>query len=276
MANVPDYTRRMAKPVSRDGFFYAGHGLYVQSEGALMHRHHRRDAASLHALLTYVPPAGPLLTKKGEVAKRQPRPYKDEPGHFYVAQLALYGLKPLKTKDAAKKNLLLAFKGGKTLEVPDRLVQLERELKVEYNLANKIVVDAHYAEKAQREKAQREALLHQRAVYTKLTEDHDDDFVRQIADLNVRDDASQTAAVLGLLAGITRAELALLIARLVCEDPSLMDTIEDEVEEIRSLCGAANAAPEQMRQTTIKSNQVWFDTWNFSIRLLIRHLLVSR
>jgi hypothetical protein len=266
----------MAKPVSLDGFFYAGHGLYVQSEGASTHRHHRRDAASLHALLTYVPPTGPLLTKKGEVAKRQPRPYKDEPGHFYVAQLALYGLKPLKTKDAAKKNLLLAFKGGKTLEVPDRLVQLERELKVEYDQANKVAVDAHYAEKAQREKAEREALIHQRAVYSKITEDDEDDFARQIANLNVRDDASQTAAVLGLLAGITRSELALLIARLVCEDPSLMDTIEEEVEEIRSLRGAENVAPEQTRQTTNKSDQVWFVTLKFSLGLLIRPLFVSR
>jgi hypothetical protein len=257
MADVPDYTQNMAQPVSRDGFLYAGEGLYVKPEGATTAIHHRRDARSLHALLTYAPPppsTEPELTKKGEVAKRPLRTYKDEPVHFYSAQLALYGLKVFKTKDAAKKNLLMAFRGGNTLEVPEHLVQLERELKAEYDQANKVAVDAYYAEKARREEAQQE-LEHNRALFDGL-DGNDDGLNQQVADLRIGDDASHTAAVLELLGGLTQAELALLVARLVCDDPSLMVCVEEEVDEIRARRDVDGAAPAHRTQNAIRSNEV--------------------
>jgi hypothetical protein len=258
MADVPDYTQNMAQPVSRDGFLYAGEGLYVKPEGATTAIHHRRDARSLHALLTYAPPppsTEPELTKKGEVAKRPLRTYKDEPVHFYSAQLALYGLKVFKTKDAAKKNLLMAFRGGNTLDVPEHLVQLERELKAEYDQANKVAVDTYYAEKAQREAAQRE-FEHNRALFDGL-DGNDDGLDQQIADLRIgEDDASQTAAVLELLGGLTQAELALLVARLVCDDPSLMVCVEEEVDEIRARRDVDDVAPAPTKQAAMKGNEV--------------------
>jgi hypothetical protein len=116
MTILLDDKQEMADTISRDGFFNHGRsGLYVRLDG--VHAHHRCNDKSLHKLLTYTPCAGPVLTKKGAPEKRQLTPHKDESVHFYVAQLAHYGLKPLKTKDPAKRNLLAAFKGGNTLAV---------------------------------------------------------------------------------------------------------------------------------------------------------------
>ncbi|KAL1709208.1 hypothetical protein EV121DRAFT_276594 [Schizophyllum commune] len=123
----------MAQPVSRDDFFYDGTMFYVEIEGK--HRHPRCDATSLHGLLTYTP--GPLLTKKGQLAKRQPPPHKDPPAHFYTAQMIHYGLKPLKTRDPAKKKLLAAFDGGATLAVPAHILQLEQQLATEFAVSGK-------------------------------------------------------------------------------------------------------------------------------------------
>lgn len=144
----------MAHPAHKDGFFYDGHTFYVELDGK--HRHPRRDASSLHALVTYVPPTGPLLTKKGQVAKRQPPPFKDEPAHFYTAQMHHYGLPPMKTRDVAKKRLLAAFNGGKTLIVPEHILQLEKDLVSEFDAAKQNLNDeynskvAKYAERMNR------------------------------------------------------------------------------------------------------------------------------
>ncbi|KAI4293879.1 hypothetical protein K525DRAFT_274810 [Schizophyllum commune Loenen D] len=123
----------MAQPVSRDDFFYDGTMFYVELEGK--HRHPRCDVSSLHGLLTYTP--GPLLTKKGQVAKRQPPPYKDPPAHFYTAQMIHYGLKPLKTRDPAKKKLLAACGGSSTIAVPAHILQLKQQLATESGVNNK-------------------------------------------------------------------------------------------------------------------------------------------
>ena len=135
---------------SRDGFFYDGHGFHVVVD---KHPHQRYDSASLYRLLTYTtvtPP--PLLTKAGKVAKRQPLPHQDKPGHFYVAQLLHYGLPPLKTKNPAKKRLLAAFGTQKTLTVPEHILELERSLNLEYSQAKKITDQKYAEEKKQREK----------------------------------------------------------------------------------------------------------------------------
>lgn len=119
--------------VTRDDvFFYDYNGLYVVENG----RHYTRALDSdLHDLLTWVD-EGPVLTKKGVPAKRQPPPHKDETAAFYIAQLMHYGLKPLKTKPAAKNALLAAFDGGESLAVPRRIVDLESELKELWRVEN--------------------------------------------------------------------------------------------------------------------------------------------
>ncbi|KAL1738716.1 hypothetical protein HDZ31DRAFT_69698, partial [Schizophyllum fasciatum] len=126
----------MALPASRDDFFHDGSTFYVEIDGK--HRHPRCDASSLHGLLTYTP--GPVLTKKGQVAKRQPPPHKDPPAHFYTAQMLHYGLKPLKTRDPAKRKLLAAFEGRDTLAVPAHILQLEQELATEFAVSGENTV----------------------------------------------------------------------------------------------------------------------------------------
>ena len=86
-------------------------------------------------VVSQITPPPPALTKAGKVAKRQPKDtHKDEEAHFYAAQLVHYGLKPLKTREPAKKRLLAAFggAGGKTLEVPKAVLELEVALRKEW------------------------------------------------------------------------------------------------------------------------------------------------
>ncbi|KAL1709207.1 hypothetical protein EV121DRAFT_286854 [Schizophyllum commune] len=125
----------MAQPVSRGDFFHDGTMFYVEIEGK--HRHPRCDASSLHGLLTYTPPSGPAPTKKDNIAKGLPPPHKDPPPHFYTAQMIHYGLKPLKTRDPAKKKLLAAFGGSSILAVPAHILQLEQQLATEFAVNNK-------------------------------------------------------------------------------------------------------------------------------------------
>jgi hypothetical protein len=117
--------------ITRNGFSFQNDKFYVAID---YHTHPRKDAAELYALLTYTPPP-PALTKAGKVAKRQPKDtHKDEEAHFYAAQLVHYGLKPLKTREPAKKRLLAAFGGadGKSLEVPKAVLELEVALRKEW------------------------------------------------------------------------------------------------------------------------------------------------
>ena len=114
--------------ITRNGFSFKDDKFYVKVG---YNRHTRKDAAELYALLTYTPP--PLaLTKAGKVAKRQPKDtHKDEEAHFYEAQLVHYGLKPLKTREPAKKRLLAGFNGA-NLEVPKVILDLEVALREEW------------------------------------------------------------------------------------------------------------------------------------------------
>ena len=117
--------------ITRDGFSFKDDKFYV---AVGYHTHTRKDPVELYALLNYTPPP-PALTKAGKVAKRQPKDtHKDEEAHFYAAQLVHYGLKPLKTREPAKKRLLAAFGGadGKTLEVPKAILELEVALRKEW------------------------------------------------------------------------------------------------------------------------------------------------
>ena len=126
-------SREFASPVSSPPFFYSStSGLYVEIDH---HRHSRSSSGRLHDLLTYEDP-GPALTKAGKPKVHQPTPHKDEPGHFYIAQLLLYGLKHLKSKPAAKKALLVALQGDGGLTVPENIRKIERELAAEYSVKN--------------------------------------------------------------------------------------------------------------------------------------------
>ncbi|KAF8076922.1 hypothetical protein FPV67DRAFT_1665160 [Lyophyllum atratum] len=143
-----------APPVSRSGFYYSGSEFYVEID---RHRHPRASSYALYDLLTYTPPSGPLLTKAGKVAVRQPAPHKDSPGHFYQAQCWHYGLNEYKTRPAAKKHLLAAFNPTtRTLEVPPHILALEAELKEEYKVANEIAAQKFKEERARQEKARQE------------------------------------------------------------------------------------------------------------------------
>lgn len=134
--------RKYAPPVSQDGFLHSGDSFYVEID---RHHHSRLDSGALHDLLTYTDPP-PLLTKAGKVAKRQRMPHIDPPGHFYVAQLAHYGLKSFKTKPAAKKHLLAAFNSTKTLAVPRYILGLEKLLGEQYTRENAIAAGKHKEE----------------------------------------------------------------------------------------------------------------------------------
>lgn len=119
-------------PITRDGFTYDGRNFTVQFEE---HQVERCDAASLYTLLTHVDPP-PVMTKAGAPAKRQPPPFVDRPGWFYCGQLLHYGLKPLKTKEAAKKLLHKSYDAYLKLAIPSRVIKLEEDLKAEFIKAN--------------------------------------------------------------------------------------------------------------------------------------------
>ncbi|VDC01562.1 unnamed protein product [Peniophora sp. CBMAI 1063] len=85
--------------------------MYVE-QGPNRKRYTRTDSQHLYELLNNTDPSR-----------------KDETGAFYIAQMIHYGLRPVTTKQAAKRKLLEAFGDGKTLRVPKRLLGLEEDLK---------------------------------------------------------------------------------------------------------------------------------------------------
>ena len=140
-------------PVSRNNFFYDHGGIYVEVDG---HRHTRASSFRLYSLL--IKPDSPVLTKKGQVARRQPTPHRDEPAHFYTAQLIHHGLKPYKSKDAAKKQILAAFdRTNRTISVPIHILQLEAELKEGWERNNNVAETKYQEEKERQRNAEVDA-----------------------------------------------------------------------------------------------------------------------
>ena len=92
----------------------------------------RCDSNDLYKLVSRGP--GPILTKSGKPRVNQP---KEETNKFYQAQFVHYGLRQEKTKDAAKKSLLAAYKGGTELKVPEKTQKLEKDLELQFSIADK-------------------------------------------------------------------------------------------------------------------------------------------
>ncbi|KAI0027547.1 hypothetical protein K488DRAFT_90731 [Vararia minispora EC-137] len=168
-----------------DSFFFSGNTygsndvescFYVRilEDGGKRHHHTRASPLTLHSLLTWTNP-GPVLTKKGVPSKRQPAPHKDEPWHFYTAQLLHYGLKPLKTKAAAKKALLAAFGGGTTLQVPQHILTLQQKLRAEWLVVHAKVKVQHEEERATKERALAEQRLEARWKHAQIVADSDEE-----------------------------------------------------------------------------------------------------
>ncbi|TRM67956.1 hypothetical protein BD626DRAFT_108580 [Schizophyllum amplum] len=129
MSSSSDDDPVRGNPVSRDGFFYDGHKFYVKIDDK--HEHTRCPASDLHALLAHYPPAGSEILPKTQA----PKPRKDEPAHFYTAQMVHYGVpKPMKTRDPAKRKLSAAYalNSGASIAVPENILKLESELIQEY------------------------------------------------------------------------------------------------------------------------------------------------
>lgn len=131
------HSQKFAPPISHDNvfFYYGGHpnfSFYVKVENrGVFHQHPRAEPSYLHSLLTHQAVAGPHQPVHNNAPS-----FKDETEHFYCAQLLHYGLKPLKTKAPAKKALLAAFGNGNTLLVPKHILELEQQLRQEYELVN--------------------------------------------------------------------------------------------------------------------------------------------
>lgn len=129
------YNHRYAPPITREGFSCSGpsdEDFYISLPSDPTSRYSRADSSYLYFLLTYTEPLRPILSSSGTVAKIQPPPHKDKSQGFYCAQLMHYGRKALKTKAAAKKELLAAFGEEGSLRVPERIERLKREMLKEY------------------------------------------------------------------------------------------------------------------------------------------------
>jgi hypothetical protein len=163
------------------------HGFYVTiSHRGVPHNHCRADSLRLHHLLAYQSPTDSALTLQGSATNEQPSSHKDETEHFYCAQLLHYGLKPLKTKGPAKKALLQAFGDGRTLVVPPHIVQLELQLKAEYEAAlTRVKAEYQTREQEGEKKSQEHA----------LTEVRERSKVEPAKDLKDRDTSSTRATV---------------------------------------------------------------------------------
>ncbi|KAI9870113.1 MAG: hypothetical protein M1830_004672, partial [Pleopsidium flavum] len=143
-----DFDGEFAAPISSPPFTFS------RSGGLEVNRYARCADSSLYDLLTYVDP-GPVLTKKGKPRVHQPPPHKDETAAFYEAQLVHYGLKPLKTKPAAKNALLVSLEANnRTLTVPEGILKLERELAAQFEAKNAVARKEYHAQREREREAE--------------------------------------------------------------------------------------------------------------------------
>lgn len=101
----------LVPPVSQGKFSFAGDSLFVEASGRNLHRR-----ATVPELQSHFNDADGA---------------KDQPAHWYEAQLVHYGLPPSRVKGTAKMRLYDAVKKG-GLAVPANLRSLETDLKKQW------------------------------------------------------------------------------------------------------------------------------------------------
>lgn len=259
-----DDFRCFAPPVSQDGFFHDGSEFYVEVE-APKHRYSREESSRLYTLLTYTEPP-PVLTKKGTVAKRQPPPHKDPAAGFYTAQLLHYGLKPLKTKGPAKKALLAAFSAGKSLQVPQKILELEGVLEARYSVANKEAKEKYYRDKKlqeieeeKRRQEMKKAFDADMQRFLIADEEASDSEVEEVEPF----DSEPTARgeLHDIVAKMSDADLRALVGRMV-DNPFVERVVKKEILAFSSKskkAGKAKAAPAgkgKVKGTATKVNSM--------------------
>ncbi|KAJ4494518.1 hypothetical protein C8J55DRAFT_97502 [Lentinula edodes] len=238
-------TRHFASPVTRGSFFY-GSDFYVEAPGSggfSRERFTRESSGSLYSLLTYTPPSGPVLTKAGKVAKRQPSPYRDRTGAFYCAQLIHYGLKEYKTKEAAKKHLLQAFDADHELKVPENILLVEKELKEEYDKANLVagrlyeerrLLERERVRKEQEERSRKNAALMKQLKEISETKvagtDDSGAMVERLSDKALRD----------AIKVMPEGDLRKIVAKVVKDVPELRDAVELQISRSQKTTQKAN------------------------------------
>ena len=104
-----------ATAILRDNFLYDASGFKAKAPGA--------NAAFARASIKEL---RDILTLDTSVNK-------DRSLAYYRAQLVHYGMRPYSRKGDAKKNLLKAVSEAEVLEVPATILQLEEEMKREWN-----------------------------------------------------------------------------------------------------------------------------------------------
>jgi hypothetical protein len=141
---------------------------YHHYQGLTVNRHLREPGDKLFALLTWQD-TGPALRKDGKPKVHQPPKHKDPNDAFYHAQCVHYGLKPLKTKSAAKKELLKAWeRGGRKFVVPDHILRVEGELKEAFKVANFVAKEKYEEDEKVRLEAERKQQLKRKREDEKL------------------------------------------------------------------------------------------------------------
>lgn len=131
---------QFAPPARRGDFLYSS---ILYTDGGNQNHHPRATVDELTALLR---PEAPKHNKKLKI-QRPPDIIKDQPGHWYTAQLIHYGLPVTRDKNAAKVRLLDAL-NERRLEVPAWVTKLEGELKQEWSAENRKLKKANKSSSA--------------------------------------------------------------------------------------------------------------------------------
>lgn len=153
----------MSLVVRRKNFTYDGRELHVETEDkGKLYNHPRADTP---ALLSHIVSKQPVscfdalnkvaATDYSSHITRQ----KDYHVSFYRAQLIHYGLKELKTRDAARKALQRAIEAAQNhhLPIPQDIVLIEQDLKAKWDAAKAAADKKARADELRREQEEREA-----------------------------------------------------------------------------------------------------------------------
>lgn len=152
-----DSTRIYCAPVKREPFQYDGLELRVNHIS-------RCPSQDLYALLTWVDKGGQCSRRMGNLVSTNLHLIRTKVLISTTPNAFHYGIKPFKTRPAAKKALLEAFAAhGNHLVVPQSILDVEAELKEEFAQANKTAKEVREAEKLEhQQQIQREQMKRKR------------------------------------------------------------------------------------------------------------------